>query len=236
MNIKFPSSEASFETQAVRIFRILEQEILRSKLKPGLRLVRRDLAQRFEVSQATITEALWRLESEGLAESAPMYGTRVAQITPERVRDETILREALECEVARLLARNLSTFNPAPLYELADRVDLMMNKPAAYAQEGMEAHQEFHIQLATLTGSFLLKREVERIWRRHCVFFHWVSAQVHPVPAHWHRLLLDAILTGDPDRAEQTMRKHVLYGSDFQKEVLGQMQTAKPTKKRSRKS
>ena len=220
MNLRDAEDEVVFETQAVRLFRTLEVEILSGKLNPGQRLVRRDLSRRFDVSQATVSEALWRLESDGLAESAPMYGTRVARITLGRVREELILREALECQVARQAALNIKPTDIPQLGQMADKVDALLRNAGAYSQPDMECHQEFHLSLARLSGCKLLIREVDRVWRRHFMFFTWLSGKVWPSPTHWHRTLLDAIFTHDPDMAERAMREHVLYGANHQIEVL----------------
>jgi DNA-binding GntR family transcriptional regulator len=226
MNIKVNRAENSLETQATRLFRALEFEIVCGKLPPGTRLTRRSVCKRFNVSQATVSEALWRLESEGLAESAPLYGTRVSPMTLDRVRDETILREALECEVARLVSQRLPDVPRAHLTEVGARVDALMRQANSYDHIGMSTHLEFHVALARLSGSALLAREVERIWKRHLVFFNWHSAQMLPVPERWHGRLLDAIFTGDADTAEKNMREHVCYGNAQQVEVLHQLEAA----------
>jgi len=220
VNIKANREENSFETQATHLFQELQDEIVRGQLPPGSRLTRRELCRRFKVSQATVSEALWRLESEGLAESVPMYGTRVIPMTLQRVQDETVLREALECEVARLIALRGDSIDQKKLTAMAGQLDGLRKKSGAYSSAGMRVHQEFHIALARLTGSVLLVREVERIWRRHLAFFSWHSAAVVPPPPRWHQRLLEALFSGDPDVAERAMREHVCFGSAQQINVL----------------
>ncbi len=231
MNIKIPTQSTKldqntdFETQAVRLFRALEFEILSGKLEPGQRLLRRDLCRRFGLSQATVSEALWRLESDGMAESAPMYGTRVVPITIEKVNDELVLREALECQIARMAATAIRPSHIPRLQELADQVDELISAGTDYCMENMQIHQEFHLEIGRLAGSPLLLRDLERSWRRHFMFFSWISAKVWPSPPQWHRRLLDALLTGKPDVAEKVMRKHVLFGRNHQVEVLEKIQS-----------
>lgn len=224
MNIKSDRGNKTFDTEATRIFEALQGDIVYGKLQPGSRLIRRDLCRRFTVSQATVSEALWRLESEGLAESVPMYGTRVMPMTLERVRNEIVLREALECQVARLLAERASTLNRKRLTSLAGALDTLQRKEAGH--NALHAHQAFHITLARFTDFHLLEREMERIWRRHVAFFTWHSARILPPPEHWHQRLLDAIFTGNPDVAECKMREHVRYGSARQLDVLREIESA----------
>ncbi|SDT94964.1 transcriptional regulator, GntR family [Verrucomicrobium sp. GAS474] len=235
MNLKPEGAEFEFETQAVRLFRNLEFEILSGKLPPGTRLVRRELTQRFHLSQATVSEALWRLETDGLAESAPMYGTRVTRVTPQRLTDESILREALECQVARIVSRKIKASDLPRLEALADRVDALLRKAGTYSRADMEVHQEFHLAVARLSESRLLIREVERLWRRHFMFFTWVSGKLWPSPAHWHRKLLDALMSGDPDKAERTTRDHVRYGAKHQQELLDKAAAIEVVDKRDRR-
>ncbi len=201
-----------FETSAVRLYHQLQREILTGKLHPGERLVRKALCGRFGLSQSTVTEALWRLESDGLVESAPMYGTRVCEITMERTRNEHILREALECQVAREVTEVLRPDDEPELLEMADRVDRAMCVGAKYSEEGMEAHRAFHMKLSELTGLELLIKEMDQQWRRHLVLFNWISSKLLPVPDGWHRMLLTEIFSRDADRAERAMRAHVRYG------------------------
>lgn len=226
MNFKsFSATEdAAFETNAVRLYHDLQKEILTGKLPPGTRLVRRELGKRFNLSQSTVSEALWRLESDGLVESAPMYGTRVCHMTMDRVRNELVLREALECEVARLATETILPKHEQPLLDLAAEVDEAMREGSdTPADQGMEIHRAFHMELTQVTGYELLVREVDLIWRRHFVLFNWISAHVLPVPANWHRTLLTEIFSRDPDRAERAMRTHVRYGKARQLEVLAEV-------------
>ena len=218
------TGEAGFETSAIRLYHDLQKEILTGLLPPGARLVRRELGKRFALSQSTVSEALWRLESDGLVESVPMYGTRVCHMTLDRVRNELVMREALECEVARLVTETLLPKHEQPLLDLATLVDEAMGEGTQIApDEGMEIHRAFHMELVKITGYELLVGEVDLIWRRHFVLFNWISAHVQPVPANWHRSLLTEIFSRDPDRAERAMRAHVKYGKSQQLEVLAEV-------------
>ncbi|MDP0497398.1 MAG: GntR family transcriptional regulator [Verrucomicrobiota bacterium JB024] len=222
MNIKQAKSGQVevFETNAVRLYHQLQREILIGKLHPGERLVRKALCDRFKVSQSTVTEALWRLESDGLVESAPMYGTRVCEITMERTRNEHILREALECQVAREVTEVLRPDDEPVLLEMADEVDRAMQVGAKYSEAGMESHRSFHMKLAEITGLEILMKEMDQQWRRHLVLFNWISSKLLPVPQGWHRMLLLEIFSRDPDRAERAMRTHVRYGRSRYLEVV----------------
>ena len=95
---------------AIRVLIADDHEILRS----GLRAIFEGTDIKVVAEASSGKDAL-RLVGEkgvdvvildyGKTESAPMYGTRVSPITTEKLNDELMLREALECQVARLAAR-----------------------------------------------------------------------------------------------------------------------------------
>src|SRR5438105_3260353 len=81
---------------------MIRERILRGSLPLGSVLSRRKLAEEFGMSFLPISEALQRLQTEGLVESRPRVGTRVRIPTPDEVRGRYVVREALEAESAKL--------------------------------------------------------------------------------------------------------------------------------------
>jgi DNA-binding GntR family transcriptional regulator len=74
----------------------LRQAILDFNLKPGQRLVERELIEQLGVSRTTIREALRELTSEGLVTVVPQKGAVVATPTLEDAIDLYEVRAALE--------------------------------------------------------------------------------------------------------------------------------------------
>ncbi|MBT0771350.1 winged helix-turn-helix transcriptional regulator [Kineosporia sp. J2-2] len=67
----------------IQVADALRKDIAGGSLEPGQRLRSiRDLAQRFEVAQMTITNALRLLRDEGLIETTPNRGSFVARSQP----------------------------------------------------------------------------------------------------------------------------------------------------------
>ena len=178
------------------------------------RLVREEIAQRLGVSHMPVIEALLRLEQDGLAESIPNRGARVKTVSLETVRNECVLREAIECQVARLVAEAASGSQLDRLTSSARRLDRLMQRGDSGSEIGMELHMEFHLDLARFTGFALLREQLEAVWLRHLMQINWLNAALQPVPADWHQSLLAALGGGDPDTAERAMREHVRYGAD----------------------
>lgn len=219
-------SQLGFESQSGKVYRGLRDDILKGILKPGVRLVRRTLGKQFGTSPIAVAEALWKLESDGLVESEPMYGSRVSTFTLEKIQGEQLLRQALETEVARLCALRHDKLPYDQLLKQAIALDAIMSKKRdQHSREDVEAHQEFHMALARSCGSQAIADTLGRVWFRHLMFFNWINSAMFPVPEDWHQRLLSAIQAGDPDFAERTMRKHIEYGWEHQIEVLRKIES-----------
>jgi DNA-binding GntR family transcriptional regulator len=79
----------------------LQEAILSGDLRPGRRLVIRELKERFGVSHIPIREAIRRLESEGLVCSVPQRGAVVADVSLGELEEVYDLRRLLEVQVSR---------------------------------------------------------------------------------------------------------------------------------------
>ena len=206
---------AILETLAERVYDTLREEILGGSLPPGTRLVRRTLSKRLGVSPLPVTEALLRLEIDGLVESRPLCGSRVRPVTEEDLSNDQVLREAIECQAARTCAENASDSDLSRLLAEARVVDRLMAQGDPRSKLGMRAHLEFHAAVARAGGFSRLAEGLQRLWFRRLMRLNWIKAtHYRAVPAGWHQSLLEAIMTRDPDLAERTMREHVRYGSE----------------------
>jgi DNA-binding GntR family transcriptional regulator len=215
-----PRNSPTFETISARVQRQLHRDIVGGRIAPGTRLVRRTLAANFGVSLSTITEALSRLDYEGLVDHEPLLGSRVKPFSVETLRNEQVLREALECHAARLCADSASRLELEELSELADELDPIIAQADAEDQDGMELHLKFHLRVAEFARVPALTKEISRLWHRRLMFINWFSAAALPVPAHWHRKLVDAISSRNPAQASAAMREHVRYGSEHQRDAM----------------
>jgi DNA-binding GntR family transcriptional regulator len=86
----------------------LRQGIVDMRLRPGERLVERELVQSTGVSRATVREALRQLAAEGLVTVIPQRGAVVAAPTPEEAANLYEVRATLEGLAGRLFATRAS--------------------------------------------------------------------------------------------------------------------------------
>src|ERR1700722_6208219 len=101
----------------------VRERILRGELAIGQVISRRKVAAELGMSFLPVSEALLRLEHEGLLESRPRAGTRVRVPTLPDVQGHYVVREALEAHAAMLFASQATRDERMELMKLALRVD-----------------------------------------------------------------------------------------------------------------
>src|SRR5438874_10136075 len=111
-----------------RAYAAIREEILRGQLRPGTPLSRRRLARELGMSVLPVTDALRRLEVDGLVESRARAGTRVRVPTDHDIHALYELREALETQAARLFVQRATPAERQALRTLAARVDALFTR------------------------------------------------------------------------------------------------------------
>ena len=84
-----------------QVLDLLRQAIVEHRLKPGQRLIERELVEQIGVSRTTIREVLRQLAAEGLVATIPQRGAIVAIPTAEEAAELYEVRAALESLAAR---------------------------------------------------------------------------------------------------------------------------------------
>ena len=213
-------------TLTQRVYNTLHEKIVTGELRPGVRLVRRELSRRLGVSPMPVTEALLRLESEGLVESRPLHGCRVPILTIDDLRNDEVLREAIESQAARLCAENVDDDGLLRLTSKARLADRMMSQGDPNSTLGMQTHLEFHVEITYHTGFHRLSEELKRLWFRRLMRLNWLKAtRYRRPPADWHQQIVQVLRRRDPELADAKMREHVRFGTEHDrlalKELLG---------------
>ena len=139
-----PDAAETESTLSRRVYAVLREDILTGRLKPGQRLVRSAVAKRLGVSTIPVIEALYMLEIDGYVENRPLAGCRVRTLTLDEIDDDLILREALECQAARLCAENAAPDELEKLMKKARQVDRFIRADTPDPTVGNQMHFEFH--------------------------------------------------------------------------------------------
>jgi len=210
----------------------LRDKILKGDFALGAPLSRRKLAGELKMSFIPITEALQRLESEGLVESRPRVGTRVKIPTENDIRDRYILREALETQAARLFAARASAAEKQELARIGGHLDRLYEVCATETPDAdflfsvHTYHLNLHLRIAEATGCIALRDAIEK---KQVLIFNWLydtAAQRRILPQNFHSQLVAALASGNPEKADAEMRRHIQYGLD---QVLEQIAAFQPS-------
>jgi GntR family transcriptional regulator, trigonelline degradation regulator len=101
----------------------LRQAILQLRMKPGYRLVERELAEQTHTSRTCVRAALQQLRAEGLVARDPRGMLTVASVSPDEARQIYEVRAALESGMARLCVARASDADVAALKVAVDEMD-----------------------------------------------------------------------------------------------------------------
>lgn len=99
---------------------LLREAIVSLQFKPGMVLDKLAICDRLGVSRSPVSEALGRLQGEGLIEIRPQRGSVVSLVSLAAVREYMFIRQALETEAVRTLAPRVTT---ALIAALDDNLD-----------------------------------------------------------------------------------------------------------------
>ncbi len=188
--------------------------ILTERLKPGEALRQEKLTKKLGVSVNTLRSALMLLERDGLVESIPGWGVRVAVLDSEKLMEEFDLRVALECEAARLCAQRVTEEELTEIRRLAIVADTGTSKEDAIAGASEEevADYEMHNLIMKAAHSGKMYAAWKRLHLLHKLV--WLtrlqtSTEVKPGPGPRGITLAEALATRDPEKAYAAMRGHI---------------------------
>ncbi len=208
-------------TLGTSAYESLRERILTGALKPGQRLTLRALSQEVGTSLAPIGEALQRLAGDGLVSIEPRWGARVERLDETALREQHILRAAIESEAARQCAANTGAERLDELARAAAELDACIDG-AGPASRMRALDGAFHLQLARASGVDALAEALARIEAR-CTLAIGIATPRAPAsappPPRQHLKLVEAVRSRDGERAAREMRAHCLGSMRHQLQV-----------------
>ncbi|WP_135554738.1 GntR family transcriptional regulator [Paenibacillus cymbidii] len=179
-------------------------------LKAGDHLKERELSERMGISTTPIKEAFRILEYEGLVKTHPRKGTFVNESIDTLLNEILHLRAAVESLAARLAASKVTDEECERFRSvLADMSDKAANKN----RDGLAAANErFHALVRETCGNPLIVNILTTIsafgsgFRKRALEFDSEMA----LGFQEHRAIIEAIVSRDPELAEQKMKQHIV--------------------------
>jgi DNA-binding GntR family transcriptional regulator len=187
---------------------LIREQIITGELAAGEQLRQRDLAQRFQVSQTPVREAMRRLESEGLVIGDTHRGFTVVEPDDGPVEENFQIRAALESLGASLAARKIDAAGLARLEELNGQMRAMGEDDPRYAT----LNREFHFSVYEYARSPLLLSLMRLLWTS----LHGGPkvARTHAESARQHDVIVAALRAADPAAAAASTYQHIMGSPD----------------------
>ncbi len=188
---------------------IVRERILRGELAIGQVISRRKLAAELGMSFLPVSEALLRLEHEGLLESRPRAGTRVRVPTREDVMGHYVVREALEVQAAMLFAAVANSEKRSELLKLAERVDALSIQSDGNRFVYLSLHEKLHRRIAESARCPALCDAIDQTSALASTWLCAVRVAPTDCPPQRHQDLVKVLASGDPAAAAEAMRDHI---------------------------
>ncbi len=213
----------------------LRHAIVSGRLRPGARLIERELIAAIGVSRTVIRETLRELESEGLVALIPNKGPVVRELTMAEATDLYAIRAVLEGLAARLFAVRGEPDHATRLTRALDRT------ATAYAdgdpERIFEAKNAFYSILFDGAGSETLSLMIGTLHGR---ISRWRALGLgHPQRSPRRsreairnlRALVSALRKRDPDLAERIIRDEVNRAAAEVTRLLAHPARAQPARR-----
>lgn len=195
--------------KAAQVYDILRGAIIDLKLRPGVPINKELISNQLSISKTPVSEAISRLEENGLLEVFPQHGTFVPKIRESDVRQGAFLRRALEVAAVREVAARATQ---EEIEELRKNMRYQESALSAGDLEDFHARDEqFHQMICRFTGYPRLPRLVDgsrgQLDRVRKLLLPDPSRPAETIPEHLK--ILKAIEARDPDAAARAMKNHL---------------------------
>lgn len=195
---------------SLSICKAIEEDIVTGTLAPGTKLDEAGLCDRFGVSRTPVREALRFLAERGLVELIRNRGAFVAELSVPRLIEMFAVMAELEGMAGRLCARRMTGQQKTELLRShkSCRAASRKKNPDDYYFRNETFHEAI---VAGSNNSFLAEQAMAL--RRRLQPYRRMQLRV-PRRVHdsfdEHEAILEAILAGEAEQAEQLLKDHVM--------------------------
>ncbi len=197
-----------------KIASILRNEIIKGNIKPGQKLLEKELCEQLGVSRTPLREAIRNLEVEGLIESIPNKGSRVRTMTIQDIKNVYELRIELEALATKKSVPYLIKEDLDSLFSIQEMLKTATKK--ATWGEVSELNKKFHNILVSKGDNNLLLSTIDQLHKVSVV----ISVSNFSIPGRsWnvideHSKVIEAVKEKDAELASILMRNHLEAARD----------------------
>lgn len=191
------------------VYEELKIQILTGQIVPGTRMMEVDLAEEMGVSRTPIREAIRKLEKEGLVTIEPRRGAYASMISTQDMVEILEVRQDLEGLAAYFAATRMSPVEMEELKEIADKYNDAVK--SGNMKELIRYDTQFHRLIVDSCNNKILVNMVEQLQElvlrfRYIYYDNFKRGEEMP---REHQEIIDAIASGDADRARAAADVHI---------------------------
>lgn len=185
----------------------LKGALIAGALKPGARLITKEIADKLGTSITPVREALLRLVSAGALHATPAQAFLVPEITLDRYNEINAIRKQLETMAVAAACENMTDSKMLELRELAEKFHLAMRN--GEAQRALHANRAFRFRLYEFAQMPTLTAMIEQLWVRIGPCFNYLYEDVHDITKYSYRYddLLNALERRDAVACDKAIDK-----------------------------
>lgn len=193
-----------------KVYEILKDRIVSNELRPQEYLNELVICRDLGVSKTPVREALQQLEHNRLVVIVPSKGCFVANITIDRIREIFEIRAILECAAARLAA---GLPNRKDFSSLRESHESFTIKDGEELRRSLLSGYQIHTYIVEAVGNSYLtdyyRTILDNIVQIRVYFISRFEMKRLHETVEEHKNILQAIVDGDADAAENAMREHL---------------------------
>lgn len=205
-----PFADSQSTTAEQEAYEYILQRIRRGTYGPGDRLKAEGIASAIDMSRMPVREAFRRLATEGLLVLRPNRGAIVVTLTLDDIEEIFEMRGVLEGLAVRHAVDNFDATARDDLEHLLNRMEYARQ---ADTGDWLATHRNFHEYVCALSRRQRLMRQISGLHTALEPYLRlWLINVNQPVSANVqseHREIVEAMASGDPERAERVMQEHI---------------------------
>ena len=204
-----PKESAKPNSLVAKAYEDIKEKIITLYFLPGQYLNEAAISSLLDVGRTPVHQALQRLELEGLVEIMPR---KVVVVLPDSISEIIKIldsRAAVEAELAKAAATQISTEEGRELLALANATKQARNGPGI--DDFIACDRAFHRKLAERSGNSVLSDFAQQLHERSIRYWYlhlWQTMDVQATTRQ-HAAIADAIARHDGERAAAAMREHI---------------------------
>jgi DNA-binding GntR family transcriptional regulator len=211
------------------VYDSLTKAIGTGEIHPGERLSEQGLAEWLQVSRTPIREALAALASDGLIEVIPHKGAVVKTMHPDDIKEEYIVRAALESLAVELGVAQVPADVLDELDRLTDEMHELLRQDDVHGF--LDRNRELHLRLYSFCGSARLLSLIESAWDKENFMrrFYYTLDHGPEEEEDMHHELLARYRRRDAAGARDLVKDSLLRtGAALAEQLRGRQQAADP--------